>query len=116
MKRILAGILILCLGGCVTTRTMNRLELGMSKSQVVKILGTPKYVAAQEKTEYLIFDLSPYDVDMGFHNQEYFVKLVDGTVESYGKKGDMGSTAAPTQNININEKKDISGALTIKQE
>ena len=37
----------------------------------------------------------------------YYVKLVNGKVESFGEKGDFDSTKTPTVRIEIDEKKEV---------
>ncbi|MCA6070812.1 MAG: hypothetical protein LE168_00220 [Endomicrobium sp.] len=72
---------------------MNDLSLGMTKQDVLKVVGKPNATVAQGGYEYLIYFL----YDTGRHacsgiKRDYFVRLVDGVVESYGRSGDFDST------------------------
>lgn len=85
--------------GCVkTSKHLNGLELGMTKAQVVAIMGTPHSVSAQGSCEYLAYNL---DVHSMGGKAEYFVKLIDSHVDSYGRKGDFDSTKEATLNLKI---------------
>ncbi len=70
----------------------------MRKTEVVKILGAPESTRATREVEFLIFSLqeriakpgeaiAPIGID-----GKYFVKFVEGKVESYGRLGDFDST------------------------
>lgn len=59
---------------------MSRISPGMSKSEVVCILGKPESSGGVTGVEIL-----HYKDDHGFWNYSYyFVRIVDGKVESYG--------------------------------
>ena len=69
----------------------------MSKPEVVHILGTPESTRATRGVEFLVYRLreriakpgeaiAPIGID-----EKYFVKLVDGKVESFGRLGDFDS-------------------------
>lgn len=100
--------LLLCFGlvGCATAPNLNNVALGMTKQEVIKTLGNPHSVSAKDNTEYLKYGLS-----MGFADNsvwanppEYYVRLVNGKVESYGKVGDFDSTKNPAADVNLNVK------------
>jgi len=55
----------------------------------------PDRVAAKGNTEYLIYS---------YRNDEYFIRLIDGKVEAYGRQGDFDSTKDPTMNLIIKQK------------
>ena len=84
---------------------MNRLNLGMTKQEVVSVLGEPNSTAAPGGgIEILRYNLtSPADDPLHIHHisNEYFVKLVNDKVQSYGKMGDFDSTKDPTLDLNI---------------
>ncbi len=113
MKRL--SLLLLCLGlvGCATTNNLNlnSISLGLTKSDVVKNLGNPASVSAQANTEYLKYYGGPCiskhyinSIPICDEYTEYFVRLVNSKVESYGKVGDFNSTKNPTNDINLNIK------------
>lgn len=61
----------------------------MTKTDVLKIMVVPaSQFKAHLNTEYLIYD-------------HYFVRLLDGKVNAYGKIGDFDSTKDPAFNVNI---------------
>jgi hypothetical protein len=98
---ILAGVI--ALAGCATAPKMNRLSVGMTKQEVVSTMGQPASTAAPGGgVEILRYRLSPTS-DHAFYGitEEYFVRLVNGKVDSYGKMGDFDSTKDPTLNLNI---------------
>ena len=110
MKRI---SLLLCLGflGCAAVApNLNAVSLEMTKAEVIKILGSPTSVSAKENVEYLKYTCgqaivpSPECNDLKGRAIEYFVRLVGGKVESYGKVGDFDSAKNPANDINLNVK------------
>ena len=92
--------LIIFLSGCIApSSTINKISLGMTKEEVIKKLGNPTSVSAQGGCEYLNYSLAEdLIVDRG---TPYYVRLVDGKVESYGRAGDFGTTQLPEQKIKI---------------
>ncbi len=75
----------------------------MTKQEVIKAMGQPSSTAAPGGDyEVLRYRLSP-DSTTAFYGitEEYFVKLVDGKVTSFGKIGDFNSSKDPTLNLNI---------------
>ncbi len=61
-------------------------------------MGSPDSVAASSGAEYLIY------ISRGAGNEygrEYFVRIINGHVEAYGKNGDFNSTKDPSLNVNI---------------
>lgn len=91
---VLSAILIGCAG---TPEKMNRLRLGMTKGQVVKVMGKPYTSGAQGQTRMLKF----WDADA---KEDYYVRLVDGRVESFGRLGDFDSSV-PKNDINLTVRK-----------
>lgn len=86
------------LSGCLVPPvvTMNRLNVGMTKEEVSSLLGQPYRTAASGGVEFFV-----YELQRGGIRDLYFVKLVNGKVESYGRMGDFDSTKDPTLNLNI---------------
>lgn len=110
MKKIL--FLLLCLGlmGCASAYRINRISLGMPKEEVIKELGQPVSVSAKAGTEYLNYRFAETSDDDFLGNYTpYFVRIVNGKVESYGRLGDFDSTKIPEQksiiDLNINKDK-----------
>ncbi|MFH1622824.1 MAG: hypothetical protein ABIA97_06900, partial [Candidatus Omnitrophota bacterium] len=93
-------VMAMLVSGCATVPNMGAVSLGMTKGEVIKVLGKPFSVSGQGNTEYLTYnDRSGI---YGDFTVPYFVRLIDGKVESYGKAGDFDSTKNPTNNLNVN--------------
>jgi len=84
---------------------MNRLSVGMTKQEVIGAMGEPQSSAAPgggiEMLRYHLADNS--DAALLGNYTEYYVKLVEGKVDSYGRMGDFNSTKDPTYNINVDQ-------------
>jgi hypothetical protein len=79
--------LLLCLSllvGCATANKLNDLRIGMTKDQVIAILGKPDSTSAQSNIEYLTYYLVS-DTATRIGDQPYSVRLVNGQVESFGR-------------------------------
>lgn len=101
MKKIFFVTLSLVLFSCVTTTKLNNVNLGMSKQDVVMVMGKPKSISSQGNIEYMNYLLRE-EFGMVNPKYDYYVRLVEGEVESYGKLGDFNSTQNPTINVNNN--------------
>jgi hypothetical protein len=64
---------------------MNKIQIGMTKSEVISILGTPDSTSAQANVEYLTYYLEVNSVERADQDHAYMVRLVDGKVESFGR-------------------------------
>ncbi len=77
------------LAGCMTSAELNKLQIGMTKDQVIALLGQPDSTSAQANVEYLTYYLEVADVTYSRGGSEgekaYMVRLVDGKVESFGR-------------------------------
>lgn len=96
--------------GCSTTNSgfrnpdLSKISVGMTKAQVIAALGKPDTAATQSQTEYLEYGWdSPWDGRIA-PAEFYYVRLVRGLVESYGRKGDFDSTKNPALDLNVNQK------------
>ena len=98
MKYLIAALLTSALlAGCATANKISGVQLGMTKDEVVKVMGKPTSISAQGGSEYLNFALSETDHDAGRGwTKPYYVRLINGKVESYGRTGDFDSTKTPT--------------------
>lgn len=115
MKNFLTLIILtLLFTSCATSYKINKINVGMSKSQVISKMGKPKSISANGNVEFLNYKFSETDDDafLGIYT-DYFVKLVNGTVVNYGRLGDFDSTKDPT--ININSKSKVEKDLTSKE-
>jgi outer membrane protein assembly factor BamE (lipoprotein component of BamABCDE complex) len=107
MRTLLAGLLVAALfGGCANSpRVMNKLSVGMSKADVIDLLGDPESTAAADGVEYLNYTFEESPDGIFAFPRPYFVRLVGGKVDAYGKRGDFDSTKTPASTVNVNLKK-----------
>lgn len=94
--------LFLLLGGCATTsQAMNQLYVGMPKAEVIGRLGEPSSIKASGGTEILEYDFGRCVVTCSKLNgiDQQWVFIRDGRVYQYGRAGDFGTAAYPTQVI-----------------
>jgi outer membrane protein assembly factor BamE (lipoprotein component of BamABCDE complex) len=90
-------VFALLLVGCATANKISDVRMGLTREEVIGILGKPVSVSAQGGCEYLNYSLSETDNDaMRGWTRPYYVRLVNGRVESYGRTGDFDSTKTPT--------------------
>ncbi|HTT56896.1 MAG TPA: SHOCT domain-containing protein [Opitutaceae bacterium] len=76
-------LLVALLAGCVTADRLNDIRIGMTKDQVISILGKPDSMSAQGNIEYLTYYLV---TDTGYgRDAPYSVRIVNGKVESFGR-------------------------------
>ena len=104
MKFILTTLIALFLFGCATAHKINSVQLGMTKDEVIATIGKPTSISAKDGTEYLNYRFSETD-DHAFYGvtTPYFVRLVNGKVDSYGRTGDFDSTQKPTVRVETDE-------------
>lgn len=86
---ILAGVIFLA--GCATAPKLNRLTVGMTKQEVVSVMGRPDSTSAVgDGVELLYYKLSPQGGPvMNLVTEDYVVKMVSGKVVSYGKASEI---------------------------
>ena len=114
MKYVLTIILATIVVGCATATKINAIQLGMTKSEVITVMGEPVSSSAQGGAEYLNYALSENSDDAFYGiTDPYYVRLINGRVESYGRTGDFDSTNPTTvrietdENINVDEGSDL---------
>jgi hypothetical protein len=104
MKTIkyITALVVLSCAACTHVETrMNNLSLGMTKPEVISLMGSPAATKATEGVE--ILEYAEDRIDRGGLNV-YWLFLRDGKLVQYGKAGDFGSTAprpAPTVILNL---------------
>jgi hypothetical protein len=110
MRFIFAMFLFATLCGCATSGKINSVQVGMTKGEVITVMGNPVSVSAKEETEYLNYKLSETDDD-AFRGwtTPYYVRLIQGKVDSFGRTGDFDSTKTPTMKIEKDEKISVQG-------
>ncbi len=90
---VVAGVLCVALAGCAmkpSAGELARISPGMSKSQVLSTLGTPSSASSKNKVEMLYYDLVTRD-----GTGEFYVRVVDGCVESYGPLDNADAETRP---------------------
>jgi len=83
---IVIFIAVVFLFSCAgSSKKMNRLNLGMTKQEVIEAIGKPTSTSAKGNSEYLNYHLTTG----GVFTDVYHVRLLDGKVDSYGQAGDF---------------------------
>lgn len=80
-------LLALSLTGCLTPASkISAVRIGMSKAEVLAVMGPPSSVTADQTAEYLNYSLAE-GMRTGYTATQspYEVKLVNGKVVSYGR-------------------------------
>ena len=97
-SHILMIAVLLSVVGCFSSSRMCRVRPGMTKQEVISALGDPTTSASPDGgMELLRYELTSSEYPRG---REYYVRLVNGKVESYGSMGDFDSAKDPTSNLN----------------
>lgn len=82
---------------------MTRLQVGMTTEEVVKIMGEPESVSTINSCVYYNYLDSRMDpIVMYIHETWYYVRFINGKVDSFGREGDFDSTKDPKETIDIN--------------
>ena len=85
MRWVTLCLVCLIIAGCATTSKMNKVSIGMTKNEVITIMGNPDSTAGIGREETLRYTLYNASVDM---YEEYWVVLQNGKVYKYGRAGD----------------------------
>ena len=88
LKRVLivCCVLVFMVGCATSSKRLNNLHVGMTKAEVIEILGEPSYTSAVEDVEILTYKLR---TDTLF-SKVYLVKIINGKVEQFGTKDSAG--------------------------
>jgi hypothetical protein len=107
MKKGLFCALALLATACATAPKIAKVSMGMTRAEVITAIGPPVSVSAQGAAEYLNYRLSetPDDAFMGIL-RPYYVRLVNGKVESFGRAGDFDSTKEDTVKVKTEDARD----------
>ncbi len=77
--------LLLFISGCAASASkMNGLTLGMTKDRVLQVMGEPGTTSETKGILYL-----KYTLRSGLISDDYYVRLVDGKVDAYGRFGEF---------------------------
>ena len=68
----------------VLEAVMNNLKLGMTEDDVIQALGAPSSTSETEGLLYL-----KYRLREGFVTDDYYIRLMDGKVDAYGRFGEF---------------------------
>jgi hypothetical protein len=93
MKKFLFCALLAWSGCSTPGYKMNELELGMSKLQVIKIMGHPVTTKATSGAEVLEYRV--WDGGFGTESTHWLV-MREGKLIQWGRAGDFDTTAPPT--------------------
>ena len=87
MKTAASGLLLAILfAGCTTMADrLNDIRIGMTKDEVIAVLGQPDSTSAQANIEYLTYYLETRQSWGYGRDYPYSVRLLDGKVESFGR-------------------------------
>jgi len=80
---VIAGLVLGCAG---SAKKINGVQLGMTKDEVIQLMGAPNHVSARENVEFLNYKLRSDSI----FSDEYFVRITDGKVDLFGRRGDFG--------------------------
>ncbi|WP_417436851.1 SHOCT domain-containing protein [Idiomarina abyssalis] len=109
--------LSLIITGCATSGKINGVQIGMTKEDAINIMGDPVSISAKGDTEYLNYKLSETDDDafLGW-TSPYYIRLINGKVESYGRTGDFDSTHKNTIQIKTDKNVETQGSSDLYTE
>jgi hypothetical protein len=103
LSYVLSATAFLLLGACASSSKISGVQVGMSKKEVVAAMGEPDTVSAQGSSEYLSYYLCYSNcaalIVENRGRDWYYVRLINGQVESFGRKGDFDSTKTPTTRV-----------------
>ena len=86
-RLVVVLLAVLLFFGCAASaKKMNRLQLGMTKEQVVDAIGKPSSTSSREDVVLLKYQLRT----AGFWSATYYVRLQSGKVDAFGQVGDFG--------------------------
>jgi hypothetical protein len=104
-KSVLFILLVLFLSACTSApraRKMNLVSTGMTKAEVVSVMGQPDSTAATDGVEYMNYRLATSALDFdGSDTSDYFVRFVNGRVDAFGHKGDFDTAGEPIKRVEI---------------
>lgn len=93
IKSIIIILSFLSLVACANANRMNSINIGMTKQQVMNYLGCPDSTSAKGGVQYLKYNLYTTDAHAWYGiTEDYYVRIVNGKVDSFGKFGDFDST------------------------
>ena len=111
MKRLSVLLVLIFVSGCATAHKISKVQLGMTKNEVIQVMGPPDSISAKGNIEYLNYQLQEFGIDNRLITRPYYVRILEGRVDSFGRLGDFDSTQKPTVRLeteeNINTQSDV---------
>ena len=106
INRTMILIAAIALAGCATAPRTNCLSIGINKQKVIAIMGRPSNTAADTNGIVVLRYELTATWHAAFHHRtdDYFVRLIDGKVDCYGKIGDFYSENELTRKLSFNPK------------
>jgi hypothetical protein len=83
MRQLVLCLLLVAITACSTATRTGKLRVGMTKADVVAVMGNAVSFGADKQSEVMYYRLHEGDIGGGFRT--YFVRLVDGKVDSFGR-------------------------------
>ena len=106
MKIALGLVAVVVMGLFANCRSLpaqdtNNLKLGMTRKEVVQIMGEPQSIGADAHNEFLNYTLPEKTPAPSSLHALYHVRLLDGRVDGFGFAGQIAPTTSATAIIQI---------------
>jgi hypothetical protein len=86
MLRLFAVFFLILATGCIaTTRRLDKVSLGMTREDVIKVMGKPESTMQSLQGEILRYELNESIND--WYPATYYVYIANGRVRQYGRMG-----------------------------
>jgi len=113
MRFCIALCVSVVLAGCVSSSShLNSVSIGMTKPDVIKVMGQPTDTRGNSHAEFLIYHLASepwiaraaayHQGVAGYGEDDYCIRLVDGKVDAYGRQGDFDFSKVPEVKVDVN--------------
>lgn len=83
---ILCFILIFVIGCAASAKKLNKLNVGITKTEVIELMGEPNYTSSVRDVEILAYKLK----SGAFDTNTYYVKIINDKVVQFGHQGLSG--------------------------
>ena len=98
MKKLsIVALTLTLLVGCTTGEKIHDVRTGMTKEQVISLLGTPDGDAVDGNKEQIQYS-NRLASGWGWDKGDYYVTFIDGKVVQYGS-GEIRSAGAPVKGV-----------------
>jgi len=84
-RMLMVFLLTIFVLGCAGSKKINRVNLGMSKAEVLELMGEPDSTSEAMEVQYLRYRLI---TDVVF-SDDFYVRLEEGKVTGYGRFKDF---------------------------